>query len=461
LRLAEIRNGFFGFLARVFDSWAAILRPRIENAPARKDPFVSTPHGPPAHWLELTAGLSFTEMDAGQDAPEALENETRDARPQEDPPEASAVEEAPVRESLRSVSESGEDAAPVKPEAKSKRSARKQPSGSALTFHEGRPRDAKEAPGTSIPPAAKKSGASRIFAEGFLSLSGPEPEHFSREIPEIPEIGETTAAKFDPPGKNTRANEPAQNDGVVPVLSRDLSPAKNPPARAVSSVSKEETPARAEDPFLNPKRPVRRESSPPRRMSPLPLSQPQPPGISQHENDNVFAAVTSRKSERVPDQAFAAAEAGEKGSRSRPAAAAGFPGVNSSGDHPAAESFIGHSAANRFPEISAVAPVKAPGHGGAAVFPDNRKQPKPREFDRPAAVPVPARPENGFGHGFVGRGDQEKNFPALPAIDGNAKWADLPELDLGGAAGAPETDHLRRKHLAELEREQKGERWSV
>jgi hypothetical protein len=51
------------------------------------------------------------------------------------------------------------------------------------------------------------------------------------------------------------------------------------------------------------------------------------------------------------------------------------------------------------------------------------------------------------------------NFPVPPS-----KWADLPELDLNSAAGAgrsPSAENLHRRHLTQLEREQKGERWSV
>ena len=71
MRLAEIKIGFFSFLARVFDSWAEFLRPPVVEQPAPKDPFVSQP---PAHWLEMTAGLTFTEMSAEQTGSETTES---------------------------------------------------------------------------------------------------------------------------------------------------------------------------------------------------------------------------------------------------------------------------------------------------------------------------------------------------------------------------------------------------
>jgi len=458
LRLAEIRNGFFGFLARVFDSWAVFLRPRIETAPARKDPFVPTPPGPPAHWLELTAGLTFTEMGSAQTGapgqPQIAENETRAAHLPEAPeglPEGSAAGESTGKENRPLILEKDESARFIKPEAK------KAPPGSAFTFRESGEspkrverveRVAEDPPGTPVLQTRKKPRGPRSLAEGFLKFGRQkDEERFSPKISERTETPEINAAKFNSRGENAAntADDDAPKSRLVPVLSKEPAGMEDLPIRPVSY----EAPAGTQASF-------------PGKSSALQREEDMPPAarISQHSQpapDNAFEALTARRSENSANPAFAAA----KKDTGAPAPPAVFPDTHRPGISPAAN-FIAPPAAERFPEINAAVPAKNFRQPDAAAFVETRKQDKPREFDEFAsAVPVPAKPQNGFGRGFVGRGDQAKNFPQLPAIDNGSKWADLPELELGGAPAGAEADHLRLKHLAELEREQKGERWSV
>lgn len=461
MRLAEVKNGFFSFLARVFDSWASFLRPPVEQPPAKKDPFVSTP---PAHWLELTAGLSFTEFGAEPVAepdepqavssatepvgepqapepgaksgpepgagpgdapgarrsePQAGENETRTFTPRETSPGVPASEETLVEKTRPpALGDDRENAAPREPERRTRKPAPNRP---VFTLREGPAQD----PPASPVQAPEKRGGRPFSPERFLTFGKKEtPEHFSPEhiSPErfSPEQFADEAKFYSAENVAADATDAEGESRIVPIPGKEtLAGEEGPPPQKMQKISK-----------------------------PFP--------------DNALEFLTPRKNESAAHPAFAAAETR---SRSVPATAV-FPAKDAAGISPMTENFTGRGAAGRFPEKSALVPAaaaKVSAQADAALSAEPVKQNKPREFDEFASVfPAAPEPGNGFGDGFVGRGEKAKSLPGQPALSNRSKWAELPELELGGgAAGADETVRLRLGHLAELESEQKGERWSV
>ncbi len=477
MRLAEVKNGFFSFLARVFDSWASFLRPPVEQPAAKKDPFVSTP---PAHWLELTAGLSFTEFGAepvGEPAepqavgpgtepvgepqaaepgpepgpepgaksgdrpgdapgvvwiePQAGENESGTFAPRETSPGVPASEETLVEKTRPRVpgdDRPGDDRKNVAPREPERGKRKPAPNRPVFTLREGPGQDR---PASTVQ-APEKRGGRPFSPEGFLTFGKKEePEHFSPE--HFPP--EHISPEHISPERFSSEHFADEARFYSP---ENVAPDAAPESRIVPIPGKE-TPAGEEGP-------------PPQKMQKI--SKPFP--------DDALEFLTPRKNESAAHPAFAAAETR---SRSVPAAAA-FPAKDAAGISPMTENFTGRGAAGRFPEKSAMVPAaaaKVSAQADAALSAEPVKQNKPREFDEFASVfPAAPEPGNGFGDGFVGRGEKAKSLPEQPALSNRSKWAELPELELGGgAAGADETVRLRLGHLADLESEQKGERWSV
>jgi hypothetical protein len=417
LRLSEIRSGFFGFLAQVFDSWAEFLRlrvdARIEGTAAPKDPFVSSA---PEHWLELTAGLSFTEW--GSDDAETVVL----APPAGPPVERAETEPSQVPEPK--LSEVGP----------SERSFSK----NALAENAGFIR-------------TENSNSERDPA-GPASLTGKHPLSESAVFIEKPSAA-SEAAEFV-----ARKTNKAETSVSFISFAGDTDKNEQTPKFVPTSASAKQTPAR----FFK----------------------------TETSVDQTYAEGIAPVLERTGDRSgnFIGGPAPENNTVQNTADASpkrtaleirnSFPAAKDKGASRAAALFPephllpvpdGAVFANRertaanFSESGRPADSPPPSHPqNPAEFPRCivSAQPDRTGFKENVFFPIPARKES---TGVLPPGEKDHTMKDAPR-DGfieRPKWAELPVLDLGGAAAPPEADHLRLRNLALLESEQKGERWSV
>ena len=447
MRLAEIKNGFFGFLAQVFDSWAEFLRLRIEarnkKGPARKDPFVSSP---PEHWLELAAGLSF--MEGGL-------SEIDETEPQAFPQTLENEEMVPDQLMGEYEEYEGNATARLSSENKemnslSSHSASEPHAGEGFVRGKGnRRRGAQYGAAPTKKPASPEDAA---FIGKRLATPA-EADLVAREHRSAP-----TPAKFltFSDGKKMAAR-PGK---FVPV--RHSKPA---PARFFSA----ETSSRQDDETFVP---ARGEVNSVERSF-----------IDTGAGKNTSAGSAENLNSQAHDPEMNASFVSTGSAvRSR---SADFPGRKTATgvggpaflETAASAGEAAAAFANGDDHRHTVSPsgkfVDAPRHS----FPQS-----PAEFPRQVTF---AQPEPAAIKAAAGSGAKENAFFPVPtrkasaevfppgrnirAINdlpetgfaGQSKWAELPAQDLSGGAETPETEHLRLRHVALLEREQKGERWSV
>jgi hypothetical protein len=425
LRLAEIKNGFFGFLAQVFDSWAEFLRLRIEartkNQAAPKDPFVSAP---PDHWLEMTAGLSFTDWGT-KESEEGAEGEAPALPVLSVPAEIAAELES------ASAADPGASQLEAPPATGSGSTAQ---SSSFIDKRVATPEEA-EFVRRQIRPAESAGGESR-----FLSFSGKRG-------------GTETGAKFVPAQKLAE-RIPARFFEITPSAGTQ-GERSVPGVQAPSRVKATETKAE-----------IKAETRAGTRS-----------GIAgsgfvrvaaNNEGALRKAAVVTSKAGPDAKSAFIGKE------NTSPRVAAEFPKPGIAAAIPAVfpaphtASVPGAIAFNK-------AEISRPKVSDGQAFPNSSSRSfsgHPADFPQKVVSPEAGASENVF-FPVAARKEPVSVFPpgkrdaALSQTTGNnspappSKWASLPELDLNNSTGAPGSENLRRRHLAQLESEQKGERWSV
>ncbi|HEV7642588.1 MAG TPA: hypothetical protein VGO50_01480 [Pyrinomonadaceae bacterium] len=443
--MAEIKDGFFGFLVQVFDSWAEFLRLRIEarakDQPVPKDPFVSAP---PDHWLEMTAGLSFTDWGTPQgdegEAPvlpdlsgpaetRAEFESVRDAYPdtsQGAMPPAIVPGSAARSSFIDKRVATPEEAEFVRRQIRT--AERTESKASFLSFSDKR---SETETGAKFVPAQKP--AERLPAR-FLEITPSAGTESERSAPGVKAHPRVKAAE---PKAGTRSDF-AESVFVRPFV-HDA--ANNESALQKAAVATPKADSETKSAFIGKGR----------EMQHVPAEFP------KRNTATVPAAFSGSHKSSVP-----VAAAFNKADVSRPRISGpkfSEPGVSES-----------RASAPRVLEAGVSEPrvseggafvnspsVSFPGH--PADFPQ-RVSPQAGANEN-AFIPAQARKE------IAGVFPPGKNTGAPNESPGDtfsvpaSKWADLPELDLTGSTGAPGAENLRRRHLTLLDREQKGERWSV
>jgi hypothetical protein len=446
LRLAEIKNGFFGFLAQVFDSWAEFLRLRIEarnkKGPARKDPFVSSP---PEHWLELAAGLSFmegglSEIDETepQAFPQTLENDdmipdrlTGEYEEYEGDATARLSSENEEMNSLSSylASKPGAGEGFIRGEGNRRRAAQY---GVPQAKKPASPEDAAFIGKRLATPAeadlVAREHRSAPTPAKFLTFSD-EKKMAARPGKFVPvRHSKPTPARFFSTGTSSRQDEETfvPTGGEVNSVERsfiDTGAEKNTSTGSAGNLS-----SQAHDPKMN---------------ASFVSTSPVHSRSADFPGRKTATGVGGPAFSETAVSAGEAAAAFAKGGDPRPAVSPGGKFV----DTPA------HS----FPQGPAEFPRQVV---FAQPEPAGVKAPTGSGLKENAFFPIPARKASAE---VFPPGQNIRSINDLPetGFAGQSKWAELPAQDLSGGAETPEAEHLRLRHMALLEREQKGERWSV
>lgn len=444
MRLAEIKDGFFGFLVQVFDSWAGFLRlriePRTEEGPAPKDPFVS---GPPDHWLEMTAGLSFTDWGTPEGAEGAEGPESEEG-------------EAPV---LPDLPEPLETVAETVAETVMKTAAEPESVRGAYS----------DATHGTAPPAMISVPAAR---SSFIDkrVATPEEAEFVRRRVRTPENVENAESRtrflsFSDKGSETksgakfvRAQKPAEQ---LPARFFEITPA----AGTGSGTEGERSAPSVRAPEI--KAEIKAETKPDLaksgfvRVAPNNENAIRKPAVSSPkagpETKDAFVGK-GRKTQHVP------AEFPKRNVAAVPAGFSAFSEPHTSpvpGSATAGKADIYRHKISDDPAFVNSPSVSFPVH--PADFPQRIVSPPVGHAGAGENVFSPSAGRTEIGSVFPpgkNTGAQDETF-ANNSSAPSSKWADLPELDLNNATGAPEAENLRRRHLTLLNREQKGERWSV